>query len=682
MRTLQTATLAFLLGFGMLYAFAETIQTNRAPTIRVTASSPTRVDTTTPTDSTFISGKEIERSQAASVPELLSKKANLLFRSSTGSSSSGEVSMRGFGENSGLRVLVEVDGHKLNRPDMGAINWTQIPIANIAYIEVIRGGQNVLYGNHALAGVIKITTKKGGDPKLYLRAVQGDNHFEQTSALATGGSGNWYADAGIDYLRDEGFRDNSLSWAKTGHASVGRYIGDGNLTLRVSMDETYTQLPGPLTRAEMEQDPTQSANPGDQEINSTNGLVTLLWEGDHDWGKTTFGAGYSFRDSRWSLSGIYARNQSQGFSLAPRIQFGADENHVILGWDLFYDKLKHDQLTAPTNGDLKAWAELERITTGPYAFAQYEIFENITLSGGARYETARTKNKYVEYDFPNPNPKFIEIIPSFPIRNPAYDPNDTVRVINPTNSYQGIVRKDGWAAEASLLWKPTDTLSLWVGYDLSYRYPVLDEVADYQGGGLSEQLNEKLEPEQGHGVEAGLKYSDEHTILSLTAFYSILENEIAYDSVNLLNINIGATERLGAELEAGYSGKYAGIHAQGSLVDARFTEGSNAGKTIPLVPWAHGTVSAWVEPIPQLRLTTHYTYVGSQVEGGDFANEKDKLNDYGLLGARLDIMPTEKLTFFIKAENLLDEDFVSKAHPGGYYPGAGQTVQFGISMEL
>ena len=679
MRTLQTATLAFLIGSGMLCAFA---QTNRAPTIRVRAASPTRVDTTTPTDSTFISGKEIERSQAASVPELLSKKANLLFRSSTGSASSGEVSMRGFGENSGLRVLVEVDGHKLNRPDMGAINWTQIPIANIAYIEVIRGGQNVLYGNHALAGVIKITTKKGGDPKLYLRAVQGDNHFEQYSALATGGAGAWYADAGADYLRDEGFRDNSLSWAKTGHASIGRYIGDGSLTIKASMDETYTQLPGPLTREEMEQDPTQSSNLGNQEINSTNGLITLLWEGDHDWGKTTFGAGYNFRDSRWSLSGIYARNQSQGFSLAPRIQFGAEENHIILGWDLFYDKLKHDQLTAPTHGDLKAWAELERITTGPYAFAQYEVLENITLSGGARYETTRTKNKYVEYDFVHTSPPFINHPVFGLVPNPNYDPTQIERIVNTNNSFQGIVNKDGWAAEASLLWQPTETLSLWIGYDLSYRYPVLDETAAYQGYALSDPLNENLEPEQGHGIEAGLKYSDEHTTLSLTAFYSILENEIAYDNVQNLNINIGATERLGAELEAGYSGKYAGIHAQGSLVDARFTEDSNAGKTIPLVPWANGTVSAWVEPVPQLRLTTHYTYVGSQVEGGDFANKKEKLNDYGLLGARLDIMPTEKLTFFINVENLLDEDFVSTAYTGGYYPGAGQTVQFGISMEL
>lgn len=245
-----------------------------------------------------------------------------------------------------------------------------------------------------------------------------------------------------------------------------------------------------------------------------------------------------------------------------------------------------------------------------------------------------------------------------------------------------IVSKDGWAAEVSLLWKPTDNLSLWVGYDLSYRYPVLDEVANYQGGGLSEQLNEKLEPEQGHGFETGLKYSDAHTTLSLTAFYSVLDNEIAYDNVNRLNINIGATERLGAEFEAGYSGKYAGIHAQGSIVDARFSEGSNAGKTIPLVPWAHGTVSAWVEPVSHLRLTTHYTYVGSQVEGGDFANEKDKLNDYGLLGARIDIMPTEKITLFIKADNLLNEEFVSTAYSGNYYSGTGRSVQFGISMEL
>ncbi len=660
---------------------AEKVSTNTAPVVRVTARQPTRVDIASPTDSTFISGEDIERSQAASVPELLAKEANILFRSSTGKSSEGQVAMRGFGDNSGLRVLVEVDGHKINRPDMGTIDWNQIPIANIAYIEVLRGGNNVLYGNHALAGVIKITTRKGGDPRLYLRAVQGSHDFEQYSALAVGGADKWYADAGASYLRDKGFRTNSLSWSKNAHASIGRYIGDGSLTLRAALGENYTQFPGPLIKEQMERDPTQSSNLGDQEIFSTNGLFTLLWEGDHDWGKTGLRAGYNVTDSQWSLGGIYARNQSQGFSLRPRIQFGAEETHLILGWDFFYDKLKHDQLTAPTNGELKGWAELDRFTTAPYVFAQHEVVEHLILSGGARYETARTKTRYVEYDFTPKQPSTIDT--SWGSEdNPAYDPDDTFRTIDRNASYDGEVTKDGWAAEASLLWQPIGTLSLWVGYDRVYRYPVLDETAAYQGFPLSKPFNEELDPETGDNFETGIKYSDEHFIFSLTGFYLALDDEILFDSQTNLNVNIGPTERLGAEVEAGYNAKYGGLSARAAFVDARFLDGPNTGKTVPLVPWAHGVVSAWVEPVKYVRFTGYYTYVGSQFQGNDYANKLDRLNDYGLFGARIDLMPTEKITLFFKADNILNEEYASSAYTGGYYPGAGQTFQLGLTLEL
>ncbi len=665
----------------MLTAPAETAPSNTVPVIRVSASQPARVDTSAPLDVTFISGEEIERSQAASVPELLSKEANLLFRSSTGNPSQGQVALRGFGDNSGLRVLVEVDGHKINRPDMGTIDWNQIPIGNIAYIEVLRGGNNVLYGNHALAGVIKITTKKGGDPKLYLRAVQGSHDFEQYSALAAGGLGQWYADIGGSYLRDEGFRTNALSWSKNAHASLGRYIGDGTLTLRAALGENYTQFPGPLTKEQMDDDPTQSSNLGDQEIFSTNGLFTLNWEGDHDWGKTGLRAGYNFTDSHWGLSGIYARNQSQGFSLRPQIQFGAEETHLILGWDFFYDKLKHDQLTTATNGDLKAWAELERFTSAPYAFAQIEVVTNLFLSGGVRYETAHTKTHYVEYNFTPKEQPFIDF-PWGPEDNPAYDPNDTIRTIDQTASYDGEVTKDGWAAEASLLWKPVETLSLWVGYDRVYRYPVLDETAAYQGFALSKPFNEELDPETGNNFEAGIKYSGEHYTFSLTGFYLALDDEILFDSQTNLNVNIGPTERLGAEVEAGCTFQYAGGSVRAAFVDARFLDGPNEGKTVPLVPWAHGVVSAWVEPVKSIRFTGYYTYVGSQFQGNDYANELDELNDYGLLGARIDLKPTDKITLFFKADNILDENYASSAYSGGYYPGAGQTFQFGLSVEL
>lgn len=592
--------------------------------------------------------------------------------------------MRGFGDNSGLRVLVEVDGQKFNRPDMGSMDWNQLPIGDIESIEVIRGGQTVLYGNHALAGVIKITTKKGGKPRLYLRSVGGSDDFEQYSAHATGGEGNWYADGGVDYIHAPGFRDNSLAWSKTVHASVGRYVGDsGSLTFRAAQGKSYMQFPGPLTEEEMEQDPSQSTNLGDQESWSDNGLYTLLWEADHDWGKTKVGAGYNYRDMKWELGGIYAANKQQGFSLTPRIQFGPEQSFLILGWDFFYDKLNFENYRSDTDSRLNGEADLSRITTGPYAFAQKELTDTLTLSGGVRYEMARTENDYTDYDFTSSSvPPFINH-PTFGlIPNPDYDSDMVDQVINETDSYEGTITKDGWAAEISLIWRPEEYLTLWTGYDRSYRYPVLDETAAYQGYPLSDPLNENLDPEMGDGFEAGIKYSDEHTQLSLTGFYQQLNDEIIFDDTQKLNVNIGPTKRLGADLEAGYATESYGLSARGSVITAEFADGENKGKTIPLVPQLHGSITAWVMPIDKIRLSTTYSHVGSQYQGNDFTNEKTKLKPYGLVGARIDLYLINHTTLFAKINNVFDKTYASSAYDEVYYPGAGRSFQLGLTLEF
>lgn len=92
--------------------------------------------------------------------DILEKEANVRFRSVVGSNASGDLSMRGFGENSQTRVLIMVDGQKFNRPDMGAINWLQIPLSDIESVEVLRGPMSALYGAAAEAGVIKIKTRR------------------------------------------------------------------------------------------------------------------------------------------------------------------------------------------------------------------------------------------------------------------------------------------------------------------------------------------------------------------------------------------------------------------------------------------------------------------------------------------------------------------------------------------
>ena len=106
---------------------------------------------------------DIARSGAVSAVEILETVGGVHFSGAIAGAGSEQISMRGFGENSHGRVLVLVDGNKINDPDLKGANWNAIPLSCIERIEILDGSASVLYGNYAVGGVINIITKKGGE---------------------------------------------------------------------------------------------------------------------------------------------------------------------------------------------------------------------------------------------------------------------------------------------------------------------------------------------------------------------------------------------------------------------------------------------------------------------------------------------------------------------------------------
>lgn len=70
--------------------------------------------------------------------------------------SSGEISLR---DVSAAKVVIIMDGQRLNTPGSVGVNVASLPIANIEKIELLRGGRSAQYGADAVGGVILITTK-------------------------------------------------------------------------------------------------------------------------------------------------------------------------------------------------------------------------------------------------------------------------------------------------------------------------------------------------------------------------------------------------------------------------------------------------------------------------------------------------------------------------------------------
>ena len=113
-----------------------------------------------PVNATNISAEQISDSNLLSTSQVLNRYSDVFIRNNSGGTFMGQPSMRGFGVNSQSRVLVLLDGQRLNNIDMRGINWGQIQVNDIDNIEVLYGSQTATYGNYAESGVIKITTKK------------------------------------------------------------------------------------------------------------------------------------------------------------------------------------------------------------------------------------------------------------------------------------------------------------------------------------------------------------------------------------------------------------------------------------------------------------------------------------------------------------------------------------------
>jgi outer membrane receptor protein involved in Fe transport len=96
----------------------------------------------------------LESNNSTSVDEVLQKVpgVNIL---------DGQANIRGgsgFSYGAGSRVLLMVDDIPFLQPDAGTVNWDDIPVENVAQIEVLKGAASALYGSSAMNGIINIRT--------------------------------------------------------------------------------------------------------------------------------------------------------------------------------------------------------------------------------------------------------------------------------------------------------------------------------------------------------------------------------------------------------------------------------------------------------------------------------------------------------------------------------------------
>lgn len=636
-----------------------------------------------PQNATFLTAEDISDVGAASIPELLLKTTTIRLVNYTGNPDDGQLAMRGFGENSQLRIAVVVDGVRYNRIDMDSIPWLQIPMDNIASVEVMRGANSARYGNNAVAGVINVKTRDIS--KTDTLAVGGFyGSYDTYSANAFGSISRFDGFATVNARRyyTGGYRDYSESWADNFGGSVGYFLSDtATFAITGNYSKTYTEYPNALTFDDMMRDPQHATSAGT--IYSCESYV-VSGNFDLDGARTKGFANISFnsRDREISSSGATGfpvLNDQYTFTFASEF-----ETEVAAAWrayagfeaqfsniDRTLRATRYISSSISTEY-MKEYTDLDRLSLGVHAGVEHDITERLTADICARFDAAQTSVNNIE--------RAVRVVPI----PPYYE----IYVVD-ANSYDQSVWQTGGAATASLNYKFDELSSAYLKFDQLFRYPATDEIALYQGWGTAGDIkfNKDLKPETGQNVELGYKFFGENLNINASVYALFMHDEIMYyqrstPAGNTVNDNLPDTMRLGADIYASYDVGFGGAYSGASLVDARFIAGEFDGNKIPLVPWFNCFAGVFVRPVDLLTITFQANYTAAQYQASDMTNSLRKMPDYVTFDIRANARVCKYASVFASVENVLDETYATVAVKNSFYPAMGRMFKVGLNLKF
>lgn len=651
----------------------------------VTATRDTQEVRKAPANVSVITAEEIEQSGATTVVEVLEKQESIQFRTYSGNSSQSQIDMRGFGgDNPFGKTLILLDGRRLNRTDMASINWLQTPVNTIEKIEIVRGAGSVLYGDAAIGGTINIITKKGkGKPKVDVSVLAGSYGLNDERAGVTGAAGNWtYALTGENNFIS-GYRDRSQYSAQGGGLDVGYSANDLiNVSLSVSFNKVDYQMPGALTKAQMEQDRRQyqpampmywmNAHPdddGSDKYTNINIGVTSFWG---SWGQFEINFLYGKKDLQMNMpswvSYNYSDTRADTYGVTPRYILEKDifrfHNKVIAGVDYYNEPYKKDIFSDRERTAKLSAADFKRENIGGYIRDEFSIFKNLIMSAGYRFEQTSIQGSNVDF------------------YTPANDFTDQ------KNTYNA----EAYEAGLTFLWGKQS--KVFAKYSTLYRIPFLDEVASFSGFGGS--FLTELQKERGVSMETGLEYYPvENLKLGLTVFRTDMEDEIEYVYNPLTwtgeNRNVGKTRHDGVEVSLAYLlPKYFKIYGSYTYHKATFEDGVHNKKEMPLVPQHVANAGLDIYLPYNITLRSEIQHVSESFLSGDNDNSTEKMEDRTLLNIYVCYKPVfGKLDFtaFLGIDNVADVkyssfgiDYEQYWMPNFYYPMPGITLKGGLTL--
>lgn len=242
------------------------------------------------------------RGRASTVEDTFALSAGVIAQSRFGSDEA-RLSIRGSGlqrtfHGRGLRVLQ--DGVPINLAD-GSFDMQALEPLSAAYINVWRGANALQAGGSTLGGAIDYVSRTGRDATPFLARVElGSWNYLRASAAAGGVHDSLDAYASFTQQSQDGFRDHAVQNNQRFFANAGlRFLAKAETRFYVTAVNSESELPGSLTRAQLDSNPRQVA-PASRLLDQRRdfellriGNKTTLRTGETTW---DFSAAWTYKD--------------------------------------------------------------------------------------------------------------------------------------------------------------------------------------------------------------------------------------------------------------------------------------------------------------------------------------------------------------------------------------------------
>ncbi len=194
-------------------------------TLVVTGTKTERKLLEVPVRTEIVTAAELENTHARDLAEGLKNVPGVLLKPIHGKSGQ-EIWLQGIDAN---RVLILIDGRPVTASTGSSVDLTQIAVADVHHIEIVKGAVSALYGSEAMGGVVNIITRRPTKPFAYKLTMDtgsygsrnvGNTPFndKHMNLVLSRNTESWYAQFMGDIRNKQGSDLDSSSWDFEGDA--------------------------------------------------------------------------------------------------------------------------------------------------------------------------------------------------------------------------------------------------------------------------------------------------------------------------------------------------------------------------------------------------------------------------------------------------------------------------------